>query len=286
MAIISGSGGYVPESHKRGSSALDRTVGDDAIAGGGGDSFSFGEAAAATGIGAVVGFGVGAAWGGIEAHGKVMDVPIQTRTETWQEPVTHDKNIGSIPHNQYFPAGHLGDMFDSQFMAGFDRPNVNPDLRPTEPVVRPMPELTAQGDPVYQDVTKTFSGHGEPVLHTESHVVTTPTLQGFNQNISDDTHYAERSTGRYVTDSNGNRTAETESVRVLDGVRVNFSPKVVDTPVNSPNNTYITKNVTFDSGVDTAGIVLTRAMQFAGIGAAAALIGDVAKQVLANRHQG
>ena len=263
-------------------SALDKTVGDDVV--GGGDSFSFGEAAGFTAGGAALGAGIGALAGYASASGKVNNVPVQSVTETWKVPVTTDKTIGSIPHEQYFPASHIGSILGTTggVWDSIDRPNVNPDLRATEPVVRQTPTLAPSGDPVFQDVTKTFSGHGQPIVHTDSHIVTIPSLQGFSQNVQDDAHYETRDDG--TRDQNGNEN--TTQVRVLDGVRVQFSPNVKDTPVNSANNHYDTKDVTFNSGVDVGGIVLKGALIGAGIGAAVGLAADVAKQTLSSRHGG
>jgi hypothetical protein len=282
---------------KKGPSALDKAVGDDVVGSGGGDTFQMGEAAAFTGGGAAIGAGIGAGIAYANASGKVNAVPVQTVTENWKEPVTTDKNIGDIPHNQYFPASHWGSILGTSggVFDEMDRPNVNPDLRPTDPTIRPVPNLTAQGDPIFRDVTQTFSGHGQPILATTSHVVTTPTLgsPAFNQSITDDSHYETRDTGHedysYSTDSNGvqhrvDNGPETTQVRVLDGVRADFSPNVKDVPVNSAHNTYETKNVTFNSGVDVGGIVLKGALYGALGGAAVGLIADVAKQELGGRY--
>jgi hypothetical protein len=276
---------------KKSNSVLDQTVGDDVV---GADTFNPGELAAATGIGAGAGAVAGAIYGGIVAHGKVDAVPIHSKTEVWQEPVTTNKTIGYIPQsNQYFPASHLSDIFGGDTPSSWDRPNVSPNLQNTAPVVEPVPNLDAQGNPIFKAETHPFSGHGTPVPHEVTKTVTTPVLTGSTQHQEDDTHWAERPTGRelYKTVENSDGTTsqvdagpELENKEILDGVRVNFSANVNNVPVNSAHNTYTEKSWTFDSGVDTGGIIAKDALIGAVGGAIIAGIGDVAKQTLLDRH--
>ena len=259
--------------------ASQRAVGDDQMKGGTA-SIDVKEAAVAGGIGLAAGAGVGTLTGYLVGRHEVNQVPTESVTLTWKEPVMQNTTIGSIPHDQYFPANHWVDQCTSwgQQLA---RPNVNVDLNNSDPVVRATPVLDGNGNPLFQEVTKTFTDHGKPIVETHSHTVGIPTLehnQPYDQRVSDDTHYGTC----YTTDSEGH--SQSHSQTMLDGVRVTFDANVRNVPVNSSQANYETKSVRFDSGVDVGGKVLEGMLIGAGVGAVLGVAGDIAKQTLAARH--
>jgi hypothetical protein len=259
--------------------ASQRAVGDDQIKGATA-SIDVKEAAIAGGIGLAAGAGVGALTGYLVGRHEVNQVPTESVTLTWKEPVTQNTTIGSIPHDQYFPANHWVDQcsFLGQSVA---RPSVNVDLNSTDPVVRATPVLDGNGNPIFREVTKTFTDHGKPIVETHSNTVGIPTLdhnQPYHQDIRDDTHYGTC----YSTDSSGHSVSHSQTM--LDGVRVSFDPNVRNVPVNSSQANYETKSVSFDSGVDVGGKVLEGMLIGAGVGTMLGVAGDIAKQTLAARH--
>ncbi len=258
-------------------SAMSRTVSDAKV---GGNKINTAEAATVAGVGAAIGAVAGGVMGYTGARSEIAQVPVESVTLSWREPVTQNSTLGHIPQDQYFPANHWGDAC-SDFNQMFSRPTVSPNLRGSEPIVRPVPVLDGSGNPVCREVTQTFSDHGKPTVHTHSHTVKLPALdsnQPFRQTITED--------NRYVTCDNGldsEGRAQTRTVTVLDGVQVRFRPNVVESPVASPDANYQTKSVSFDHGVAVGSQVLRGVFIGAGVGAVLGLVGDIAKQTLANR---
>ncbi len=202
-------------------------------------------------IGAGIGAGVGAIGGGIYgdylAQKEIENVPVKSVTLSWKEPVYQDKVIGYIPEDYYEPSTSWGWGWGHN-------------VKPTKPVVRPVPLKDADGNVVYHNVTKTFTDHGNPVVHWETKEVKEPIFKGWNEETIADTD-----TYSYV-DEDGN----VHTYEEIDGYWHRFYPKISYKTID----TYQAPRVEFEHGVNVMGKVLT----YAAIGA---VIGGVTGGVIA-----
>jgi hypothetical protein len=244
---------------------LSRAVSDEQISGSS-DTFSAGEALGWTAGGAAAGGAIGTLVGLSIAGADVHSKPINSVTESWREPTTKDSVIGKIPEDQYYHSRYAAE---------------GPDLEPTDPVHEQVPTFGPNGLPVYHNVTQTFTHHGLPVVTTNHNILTMPTLTGSTFNVHEDTHRETYDTGK---DSDGHETTSTREV--TDGYWTRFDPTIKQQPVQTPDNTYDTKSVKFETGVNVGKMALNGFLYGAGLGAAAGLTADVAHQILSERHPG
>lgn len=211
-------------------------------------------------IGAGVGAGVGALTGGLIEHSRaVADVqkqPVESVTLDWTEPVLASKNLGKIPQDQYQPGGFFG---------------VFPHSVGQEDVVRKAPILKDDGTVAMNNMHKTFTDHGKPVVRWETQDIKDPFLNPsapYTQSIWEDAYYRDDGQGH--------------SVRYVNGFWVRYSPNIE----NKSLGTYQNPNVTFESGVNIGLRTFLGLLAGMGLGAlSGAVLALVAKKAVEKASQ-
>jgi hypothetical protein len=203
-------------------------------------------------VGGAAGAFVGSLYGYLKAQDEVNKVPIETVTLTYGEPTYVSKEIGKIPENKYVP--NWG-WFTST------------DNTPTKPVIEQVPVKDENGKVVYKEVTKTFSGHGKPVVKYETKQVKEPVFLGWNQNIIEDT------SKNCYTDSNGSKHCTT----ITHGYWIRYWPKINYNVID----TYEKPEVKFDHGVNEGKYILNGLLIGTAMGAA---VGGIIGAVLYNLY--
>jgi len=94
--------------------------------------------------GVLLGAGIGAIYGGIEANNEISKVPVQTVTLTYKKPIYGIREIGKIPEDKYAPGGI----------------DLNP--IPNKPVLGKAPLKDQNGRVMYREIEVSVSGHGTP----------------------------------------------------------------------------------------------------------------------------
>ena len=186
------------------------------------------------GIGAGAGAIIGGIYGGYKAEKEIEKQPLESITLNWKEPIYKQEVIGKIPEDYYEPAyGGIG---------------WGHSVKPTEPVIRDVPVKDQAGNVVYKEVTKTFTGHGKPVVNWVDKPVKEPHFEGYHEETVADYDY--------YTDDDGN------VYRELRGYWHYFYPDIRYQTIDK----YQVPEVKFEHGVDVMGKVLTYAALGAAIG--------------------
>jgi hypothetical protein len=191
-------------------------------------------------LGVMVGTGIGGFFGYFNAKDAINNTPVETVTLTYKEPIYVSKEIGKIPEDKYDPKP------DPDW---FTKPDT-----PTVPVIKEVPVKDENGRVVYKEVTKTFSGHGKPVINYETKEVKEPAFLGWNKKITEDVRK------KCYTDSN----LKQHCTRITDRLWIEYSPKIDYNVID----TYEKPEVKFDHGVNEGKYVFTGMLVGTAIGAA------------------
>ncbi len=226
-----------------------------------------------TAIGAGVGAAVGGAIGGYSAYSKIQDVPVESVTLSWDAPVMQTETLGYMPQDDY-----------SRYRWGLH----------SGPEVVAVRRDNPTGD--MQRVTRTFEGHGPPVVEWKTRSINEKTMTGYHSSVREDGHYEykteyfpnsrENCVTEYNSDGSTGRDCHTEyftdsrtvSEWVVDGYELVHNPLIHSTKVGA----YEAPSVNFDHGVNVLGHVATGI----GLGAVAGVIGGAALWALTNKESG
>lgn len=214
--------------------------------------------------GAVIGGVAGGVIGGIAAYNMSQNEikatnDIQSVTLDWQEPVIKSENLGKIPASYYQHAG----WWLNSGSQGFK------DVYENNPVLE-------NGKPVMQDVQKTYSDYGEPVVTWKDNKIVHKTLTGFSERVVTDTSTYREYEG---TDSDGNAIYSTHTE--VDGFWHYFSPDIHNTVVGN----YQTPQVKFETGVNVGLNTALGVLAGAGIGALAGGVAGAAISHVMNKEE-
>ena len=192
-------------------------------------------------------------------------MPIESVTLTYKEPMYETKKIGKIPKDQYVRTwfgwySSNVDFTPSEPVYEFTPSDPVYEFTPSEPVYEKVPVKDANGNVVYKEVTKTFTGHGEPIVNYYTQQVKEPVFQGYSQRVITDYDYECYYHEHYDGNDGTMHLHCKEEVR---GYWVRFYPKVDYKIID----TYQVPTVEFEHGVDVAGKVMTGTVIGAGLGA-------------------
>jgi hypothetical protein len=196
-----------------------------------------------TAAGAVIGGAVGGLFAYSSAMNEVNSKPVNSVSLDWDRPVMHDKMVGQIPNDYYEPNNVFG-YFHQNTMKN---------------VVEPAPVVDSSGHPQMEHTAKTFTDHGQPVVHWNEKSIRDPYLNGYSDNRWEDGH--DVAVGQ---DKNGNTIYEHR----IDGWQHNFYPRIGYTNIGS----FKKPDVTFETGVNVAERTVLGILLGMGAGAAAAAL--------------
>ncbi len=227
--------------------------------------------AKSAGVGAGVGAAVGGALGGLSAHNAIKDVPVDSVTLTWEEPVTQQELLGYVPEDRYRdswgftssrpPAFESRDFGYSSECWGWNSPTSGPE---TVPVYRDNPTGAMRS------VTRTFSGHGPHSVEMQTKTIKDFRMDGYSEDVTAYGSYKSE----IVKEPFSNETTR-EEVWKHDGCFLEHEPNISWTSKGS----YEQPKVRFNHGVNVAGRVIAGM----GIGAVVGAVSGAAFWALSNK---
>lgn len=201
---------------------------------------------------------LGLSGGGYGAYHSVMQVPVQSSTQSWQQPRTQNQVIGAKPADFYIPC--------SQGCP--DSPDKVVDGAETVQITANNPIADESGAPQMEMAQQKFSGHGVPVVQWTKQPITNYSMSSWTRTITPDTtsvvdHYENQCNGDEDDDDDcGNVAVYADR---LDGLQVSYRGDIAEQVVGN----YEVPKVSFDHGVDVGGWLLGGAAlgTAAGVGA-------------------
>lgn len=215
-------------------------------------------------VGAVGGALIGSHYSLKQAKKELQNIPLQTVTVTYKEPVYEEKELAKIPRDQYLKELN------------------NIDYSLVKPVYAKVPQLDENGNVVYREVTKTFVGRGEPIVRKYINEVRKPEFKGYDFKYKVDkemkctTHIYYLPHYDPVNESTHLRPyIHKECKEEIKGYWVRFTPKI-DYKIL---DTYEGREVIFENKIDVKEKMLKGAIIGALIGG---IVGGVIGAVLHN----
>ncbi len=210
-------------------------------------------------IGASIGGVAGGLAGGIIAYNMSMNTvkannDINSVSLDWQQPVMKSENLGSIPANYYQPANIFGVINAIQGNHG------SVDVYRENPVMQ-------NGKPVMQDVSKTFTDYGTPVVSWDTKNIQQSKLAGHHESVYTDVHTEQIYEGKTADGREIYSTREE-----VKGYQHSFSPDIKNLTVGN----YQVPKVKFETGVNVGLNTTLGVLAGAGVGALAGGIAGAA----------
>jgi gas vesicle protein len=199
-------------------------------------------------LGTVGGGLAGSALGWIQAEKKIKSLPVETVTLNIKEPIYKTQEIGKIPKDQTVAIKWWG---------GIDLDNFRQE--PKVPIYKEVLVKDNNGNVVYNEYQKSFSGHGEPIVNYVTKQVKEPVFLGYSSKA-----WPIRREFCYTND---NCRWETTGYRII------FSPKVEKKVVD----TYQQPVVKFKTGISVAEHVIVGGLIGAAVGG---VLGGVVAAIL------
>jgi len=196
-------------------------------------------------VGAVGGGIGGAVLGKIQADRKIKSLPVESVTLTIKEPVYEEKEIGKIPRD-----------YKSFSRWGAD------ERKPEVPVYRKVPVKDSEGNVVYKEYERTFSGHGKPEVKYVTRQVKDPIFEGYDYFVREETEEVCK------------RHFDHEHCReVTVGYKIRYYPKIKEEVID----TYEEPVIKFETGVNVAKHIIVGGLIGAAVGG---VIGGITAAIL------